>query len=189
MNKAISLLLAAVLCTALCSCRKEIQPQAEQIKAICELSAVKVYYNNVAKSHKNASAGWHNILEQDREFWIEYDGIAEIGIDMSKVVFEYDKNTVYITLPDAELLNTRIVRETFDESCYITNSDSWWNRNKITTEDQQSAINKAQAEMQTAVSANSALFERAKKTAMQTIENYIDKINDVSGTNYTVVWK
>lgn len=189
MNKTISLFLTAALCISLCSCQKESQPQIEQMKAICELSTVKAYYNNVAKSSKNASSGWRNIIEQDREFWIEYDGVAEIGIDMNKVVMEINKNTIYITLPDAELLSTRIVRETFDESCYITNSDSWWNRNKITTEEQQSAINKAQNEMRNAISSNTALFERAKRTAKQAIENYFNKINAVSGTDYSIVWK
>ena len=189
MKKTTSICLAVIMASALCSCGKKEEPKVEQVRAICELSTVKSYYNNVAKSVKESGKNWWNVLEKDREFWIEYDGVAEIGIDMDKVTMEIKDDIVYVTMPKAELLNTRIVRETFDDSCYITNSDSWWDRNKITTEDQQKAINKAQDEMCESVKANKILFERAERVAKETVENYFNKINKVAGSNYKVEWK
>lgn len=189
MKKTISLCLVIVMMGVLCSCGKKEEPKVEQIKAICELSTIKAYYNNVAKSRKDAGKNWWNVLEKDREFWIEYDGVAEIGIDMDKVTMEIDGDTVYVTMPKAELLDARIVRETFDESCYITSGDSWWDRNKITTEDQQYAINEAQAKMRESVESNKGLFERAERVAKETIQNYFDKINGIAGSNFIVEWK
>lgn len=189
MKKFISVFLTISIMCMLCSCEKKEAPQIEQVRSICELSTIEVYYNNVAKSVKEGGTNWWQLLEKDREFWIEYDGVAEIGIDMKKVKMNIKDNTVYVTLPDAELLNSRIVRETFDESCYITNKDRWWDRNKITTEDQQGAINKAQAEMRKAVQSNKAMFDRAERIAKETIENYFDKINRISGSELKVEWK
>ena len=173
----------------LCSCGEKENPKIEQVRAICELSTIKVYYNNVAKSTKESGKNWWNILEKDREFWIEYDGVAEIGIDMDKVTMEINGDIVYITIPNAELLNTRIVKETFDESCYITSADRWWDRNKITTEDQQDAINKAQIKMCESVQANKGLFERAERVAKDTIQNYFNKLNNITGSNFKLEWK
>ena len=189
MKKIVSLCLVIAVITSLCSCTKKENPEIEQIKTICELSTIKAYYNNVAKSTKEAGKSWWKVLEKDREFWIEYDGVAEIGIDMDKVTMQTEGDIVYVTMPDAELLNTRIVRETFDESCYITSADSWWDHNKITTEDQQGAINKAQAEMCKRVQENKALFERAERIAKDTIQNYFDKLNNITGTNFKLEWK
>lgn len=189
MKKMILLILIILTIGTLCSCEKKEEPNIEQVRAICELSTVKAYYNNVAKSTKEAGKNWWNILEKDRVFWIEYDGIAEIGIDMKKVTLEIDDDIVYITMPNAELLNAKIVRETFDESCYVTNADRWWDRNKITTEDQQKAINKAQDEMCQKVKEDKNLFKRAERVAKNTIENYFNKLNSISGSNFKVEWK
>lgn len=189
MKKIMSLCLAVIMVCAFCSCGNKEKPKIEQVRAICELSTVKAYYNNVAKSTKEAGKNWWNILEKDREFWIEYDGVAEIGVDMDQVTMKSDGDTIYVKMPKAELLNTRIVRETFDESCYITNTDRWWDHNKITTEDQKAAINKAQTKMRESVQANKELFERAERIAKETIQNYFDKMNNVTGTKFKVEWK
>lgn len=171
------------------SCGKKEVPTVEQLKTICELSTVKAYYNNVAKSTKKAGENWWQVMEKDREYWIEYDGVAEIGIDMDKINMDVEGNVIYITLPPAEILNTRIVRETFDESCYKTNADSWWDKNKITTDDQISAINKAQSKMTERVKENKGLFERAERVARETIENYFIQINKISGSKFKVEWR
>ena len=189
MRKLVSLCLATAMILSLCSCGKKEKPKVEQVRAICELSTVKAYYNNVAKSTKEAGKNWWNKLEKDREFWIEYDGVAEIGIDVDKIEMKIVDNTIYVKMPEAELLNARIVRETFDESCYITNSDSWWDHNKITTEDQKTAINKAQDTMRENVQTDKGLFDRAERIAKETIQNYFETINEVAGSNFKVEWK
>ncbi len=190
MKKIISLCLILMMSCGLCSCKEQnSEIKIEQIRMLCELSTVKAYYNNVAKSKKEDGKKWYNVLEKEREFWIEYDGVADIGVDVKKVKIEINDETVYITMPKAELLNIRIVKETFDKSSYVTNKDSWWDKNKITTEDQQGAINKAQDEMKKTVKKDVVLFERAERIAKETIKNYIEKIGEISGTKFNVVWK
>lgn len=182
--------LVLVLIFSLCSCgKKKEEPKVEQIRAICELTTVKAYYNNVAKSVKEAGRKNWILPEKEREFWIEYDGVAEIGIDMKRVTMKVKDETVYVTMPDAEILRTYIVRETFNDDSYKISDDNWWNKNKITTEDQLGAVNKAQDEMSIKVAENIMLFERAENVAKETIENYIEKLGKIAGVELNVVWK
>lgn len=190
MKKIQSLILILIISLLLCSCgKKNEEPKIEQIRAICELTTVKAYYNNVAKSVKDAGRKNWIIPEKDREFWIEYDGVAEIGIDMKKVTMKVKDETVCVTMPDAEILRTYIVRETFNEDSYKISADNWWNKNKITTEDQLGAVNKAQDEMKIKVAENIMLFERAENVAKETIKNYIKKIGEIAGVELNIEWK
>ena len=163
-------------------------PDEEQIKAICELSTLECYFNNVAKSTKESGKGVSHFLEKDREFWIEYEGVAKIGIDMKKVSMKIHKNDITISIPNAELMNISIVKETLNKNSYIY-SDDGLNKNQITAEEQQSAVESAQKTMKESVLKNQTLFERAEKIAKDLIENYINKLSDVSGKKYNIIWK
>lgn len=189
MKRVLSIILAVLLSVStLCSCSfKDNSPKEEQIKAICELATVECYYNNVAKSTKEAGTGWTHLLEKEREFWIEYEGVAKIGIDMSLVTMKINKDVVTITVPKAELLSVEIV--TFNKDSYKISKDSFWNHNKITLENQQDAIESAQNEMRETVNANKALFEQAEERAKTLIENYVNKLGELSGKEYQIKWK
>lgn len=181
------ILVFCILC--LCSCSTQLkEPDEEQIKAICELTTLKCYYNNVAKSTKEKGTGWSHLLEKDRKFWIEYEGFAEIGIDMNEVSMSIVENNITITMPSAELLNLGIATETLNEDSYITSKDSWWNKNKITSEEQQAAIGNAQKKMRETVLQNKALFNRAENEAKVLIENYIKNLGEMSGMEYNIIW-
>ena len=62
-------------------------------------------------------------------------------------------------------------------------------KNKITTDDQIGAIQKAQDKMIERVTENRGLFERAERVARDTIENYFNQINEISGTKFRIEWR
>ena len=187
MKRFIVIGLCIALCCGLCACgRNKTQTlEQEDIRAICELATVKCYYNNVAKYEKEAD----NIFQKDREMWIEYEGEATIGIDMSKVIMKIKGNTVQITLPDAEILSIKPVTETLTEDSYVISSDGWLIKNKITAEEQQEAINKGQEKMEQAVTENQDLFQRAEGEAKELIKNYITQIGKLTGIEYQIDWE
>ena len=57
MKKFVAMILIAAMCLSLAACSgaethesvKDIEPQAAQMKAICELATMQCYYHNVAK--------------------------------------------------------------------------------------------------------------------------------------------
>ena len=79
-------------------------PEVEELKSICELATLECYYHNVAKSVKTKGDGIAHIGEKERVFWIEYSGVAKVGIDMSKVKMESadEEGKYIITIPKSD---------------------------------------------------------------------------------------
>ncbi len=168
-----------------CSSKAE-EPVEEQVKAICELATLECYYNNVAIAEQEKGNGWSHILEKDRHLWIEYEGVAKIGIDMSLVSMSVTDNVVTVTMPKAKLLSTAVLTETFN---VFANKDSFWNKNEITVETQKTEVHKAQEKMKETVLANKALFIQAEDRAKELITNYINQLGEISGKEYAILWK
>lgn len=185
MKRVISVLLVLILALSLSSCDKNNDLNAEDIHAICELATIKCYYNNIAKIEKKKD----NIFQKDREMWIEYEGEAVIGIDMSKVEVDIKGETVRITLPEAEIFSINPNYETLNEKSYVCSADGLIIKNKITTEDQEEAIKKGQKEMEEKIKENKDLFVGAETKAKEIIGNYINQVSKLLGKEYKIVWK
>jgi type III secretory pathway component EscV len=165
--------------------QSSIKPEEEQVRAICELATLECYYHNVAKSTKTKGTGITGWGEKDRDFWIEYTGVAKVGIDMSKVKMETDEdNHITIYLPEAKVMNVDVQGDTLN---YIASEDGW-NKNTITAEDETAAINQAQKEMEQTVKKNSSLLMNAQERAKKLIENYITQLGDAVGVTYDISW-
>lgn len=159
-----------------------------QIRSICNLATLECKYHNVARSQKKAGTGISHWGETDREFWVEYTGVAKLGIKMEKVQIEINEDKVKVSIPNAEVLSIGFDQKSLTEdSCYIS-EDAFFNKNKITDEDQLSAIDDAQKEMEKAVLSNSGLLKSAENKAKELIANYINKMGELSGVEYQIEW-
>lgn len=179
----------AMVISLLVSCSKNTVdkvPDIEQVKSICELATLECYYNNVAKMTVEAGKGITHWGEKDRELWIEYEGFAKVGVELSKVSIKIDENKVKIFMPKSKVLETGVF-EINSDSYYIS-EDGWFNKNKIDTEKQQEAVEKAQSKMEKSIKNNSVLFEQADKKAKSLIENYIKEIGKISNIEYEIEW-
>lgn len=79
--------------------------------------------------------------------------------------------------------------KTIDEDDYISTSDSWFNKNQITADEQTQAVNDAQNEMVAAVEKNKALLVSAQERAKTLIENYVTQLGEATGIEYQITWK
>lgn len=163
------------------------EPDLSQIRSICELATLECYYHNVAKSTKTKGSGLSHLGEKERAFWIEYTGVAKIGIDMSEVKMIVDGTNVKITIPKASLINYKV--KSISEDNYIFSEDSWFNKNPISAEEQTEAVDQAQKEMKSSVESNTSLFVRAQDRAKVLIENYIIRLGEASGVSYQIEWE
>ena len=88
MKKIILILLCVVILFSFVGCSEKDkyvgEPDITRIRTICNLATLECYYHNVAKSTKTAGSSITDWFEKDREFWIEYTGVAKIGIDMER---------------------------------------------------------------------------------------------------------
>jgi hypothetical protein len=162
-------------------------PDLSQIRSICELATLECYYHNVAKSTKTKGSGLSHLGEKERTFWIEYTGVAQIGIDMSEVKMTVDGTNITITIPNAKLINYKV--ESISKDNYIYSADSWFNKNPISGEEQTKAVDEAQEEMKSSVESNTSLLVRAQERAKVLIENYIIRLGEASGVSYQIDWE
>mgnify|MGYP001071778092 CR=1 FL=1 len=160
-------------------------PDIAQIRTICELATLECYYHNVAKSVKEKGSGLLHIGEVERVFWIEYSGVAKLGIDMSKVTMEMSGEKIIITIPKAKLLG--LSDYFFTEDSYIS-SDDGLNKNPITAENQTEAVAAANEHMRQLFESDDAMLTRAQERARKLIENYIHQLSELSGVDYQIEW-
>lgn len=195
MKKILSAIL--ILSLLLCACGKandsnkkdDINPDLMQVRNICELATIECYYHNVAKGEKKAGKGITHIGEKKRKFWIEYDAVAKIGIDMKDVYMEVkDDDTLVITIPKAKILGEIEIID-IDKDDIIISGDSKYNKNKLTADDQTKAIDISQEEIRENIEQDSTYFVKAQERAQSLIKNYVDKINEASGKKYKIEWK
>lgn len=184
------LFIIIIILTTLTGCKnKDVEPDIAQIRNISNMATIETTYHNVAKSTKTAAEGFAHIGEKDREFWIEYEGVVKIGVDMSKININIKGDTIKIEMPQAEVLEVYIDYTSFDKDSFISSDDSWFNKNKITAQDQTEAINKAQQKIKKATQEDKQLLLKARTRAEEMIKSYINQISDISGKKYTIKWE
>ena len=98
-------------------------------------------------------------------------------------------NNVTVTLPDAELLGIDIDEKSLNKNSYFVDEDRWWNKNKITADDQTTAIKKAQDTMKETVNNDKTLLLKAQERGQKLIENYINSIGEITNNNYNIKWE
>jgi hypothetical protein len=189
-RKIIALFLVLLLSFILVSCDKTesklmtMKLQVSQMKAICELATLEVYYHNVAK-YKMEDAEGILFWKKDRHFWIEYSGIVKLGIDASLVAIEVKDDAVAITVPKARVLDKKVDPQSLNKESFIVEKDSA----KIRGEDETKAFEEAQENMVLAASKDTALLASAQQRAQILLEEYIKNIGKAVGKEYSIEWK
>ena len=167
------------------------QPQEIQIRNICQLATLEVYFHNVAKAEKPVASGLSGTGQQPRRFWFEYSGSARVGIDMSQVTITITNDTVYVQIPHASIIgNPSIDSDSYSFDSIVVESDSSWgiNPNNITAADLTSAVSDANLETREELSNDSGLMLRAETRAVELIEAYVDQISAYSNVEYNFEW-
>ncbi len=164
------------------------EPQEIQIKNICQLATLEVYFHNVAKAVKPKASGIMGWGQVDRRFWIEYSGTATIGIDMNRVTMSIEDNVITVRIPHAQLIgNVNVDSSSYDINSVVSETEDWYNRpNDITAEDITAAIRDANAYTELSLQDNVSLMSNAEHRATVLIRNYIEQLSKYSDVEYTI---
>ena len=167
------------------------------VNSICELATLKSYYHNVVVYEQEPSGAVKTISTVllwpfdkiaktgYKQFWMEYSGIVETGVDASQIqINEPDNNgVVEIYIPDAKVLNVYTDENSLSEP--LTEKGLF---TTITGEEQAEAFAKAQSAMRVEAENDQGLLNRAKNNAKVLLEQYIKKTGEGIGANYSVKW-
>lgn len=191
-----NILITAALVTCVCvglhiweSQKKEEPNKAEfsAVNKICELATLRCYYHDVAEYVKQPDGLFvYGLFRYGyKKFWIEYDGIIEIGIDVGQVqVNEPDKNgVVKIYVPKAEILNINADPESMSEMVTETGKFT-----EITTLEKAEAFSVAQATMKSNAEKDSSILTQAHNNAKELLKQYVVNVGEQMGQHYTVEW-
>ena len=183
------LILLAILIVIFPEFKKEDISTVEfsSVDKICELSTLRCYYHDVAEYEKQPDGLFQYGLFKYgyKKFWIEYDGIVELGIDVDKVQVNQpdENNIVYVYVPDARIIDVNADKDTMSDPIVETGKFT-----SITTEEKTKAFSDAQKTMRENAEANNALLKQAKVNAMKLLEQYIVNVGQQMDQIYTVKW-
>lgn len=162
----------------------DVTPSVSRVKSICDLSVMECYYHNVAKFNQKDAEGvlfW----KKDKRFWVEYSGIVKVGVDASKVEMTINGTEVTITIPEAEVLDSKVDSSSLNKDSYIVAKDSV----AVNADDEVEVLRVAQEEMEKEASRDKALLAAAQQRAQQLLEDYVLNIGSAVGKNYSIKWK
>lgn len=189
-NRKFGILVCAILCTVavfvLLLGRGEEQPEQIEVAAvseICELATLRCYYHDVVEYEKQPDGlfkyGFFQIGY--KKFWLEYDGIVEIGIDVNQVQISEpdDDNIVRIYVPEAKVLDIDANENSMGDPVIETGVFT-----SVTTEEKAEAFAAAQAAMKENAQSDESILNQARKNAMELLERYVLQVNE----KYQVEW-
>lgn len=158
-----------------------------EIYKICELASLRCYYHNVAEYEKQPDGLFQYGLFQYgyKKLWMEYDGIVDVGIDISQVqVNDPDENgIVRIYVPDAKILGIDSDKESMSDPIAETGKFT-----EILTEEKAKVFSEAQAKMKQDAENDTSIFLQAKNNAKELLKNYVINVGEQIGQQYTVEW-
>ena len=164
------------------------------VSAICELATLKSFYHNVAVYEEEPGTGANivNILLWPfynktgyKQFWIEYSGIVETGINAGEIQINSPnaEGIVEVYVPDAKVLSVDADEESL--SIPVTEEGLFA---EISGKDQAQAYSAAQSAMRQEAENDQSMLMRAKSNAKVLLERYIVNTGKEMGQDYSVKW-
>ncbi len=163
--------------------QKQSKPKETDMKFIMDLSTMECYYNNIAKFHEDDASGML-FWKKDKDFWVEYNGIVTLGIDASKVKFDIHKNSINISIPNAEVLGCKVDEKSLTKNSFIYAEDSA----DIESKDEIKALTEAQDNMREVASKDTGLLASAQNRAQVLLEDYVSNITKLNDVEYEIKW-
>lgn len=153
------------------------------MRAIAELAVMECYYNNVAKYKKEDVSGFL-FWKKDKHFWIEYNGVVNLGIDASRLKLEVEDTVVIIYLPDAKVLSYKVDQNSLTEDAFIVEDGSA----KVTAQDEKTAFAEAQKNMLDTAIQDTSLINSARDRVKMLLEGYVMNLGKHLNIEYKIEW-
>lgn len=183
--------------------KKETKPinlsEDSSVNDICELATLRSYYHNVVVYEEKPEGvtkvisdiltwPFNQLLKTGyKQFWLEYSGIVEIGIDLKAdsilISNPNNKGVIDVYIPNAKVLNIDA-----DSSSFSDPLDETGLFTTITAKERAEAYAAAQDSMRQEAENDQTLLRRAKNNAKILLEQYIFNLGKEIGVEYSINW-
>lgn len=172
--------------------KKEKTPEINinSVSEICELVTLRVEFTEVAKGVKPSATGIKGWNQDDRKYWVEFSGYAELSIDMKKVEYSSDDDgkTIRVSIPDPEIKTFHVYDDKYGDP--ILEGVPWYkNTNEIDTEDINKLVAESEDSTKQAILEDEYYTKEAKNIAEDLIKNYIETFNKENESEYKAEFK
>ena len=168
--------------------KTDIKTQLTNTEFVDELITEKVYYHNVAEYDKDKETGITHLFDKDKKLWIEYTGIVDLGIDLTKVNVTFKGDDMHIFVPKATIFDYNILSNGSNTYKIYNLENGLFDNNKLNTNDSEIALKTAQEEMKKGVYKNRQLLIRAQIRSKKLIERYLLMKNNLTKIEYNIIW-
>ena len=156
------------------------------VEEICELATLKCYYHNVAEDEIQPEGPfkWGLFQYGYKKFWMEYDGIVKIGVDVNQVQIQEPtrEGIVRIYVPDAKILDI----SADDSSISNMISDTGVLTSPPNAEEKAKAFAVAQENMRKQAEKDDAILRQARENAKVLLKQYVIHVGEQMGQHYQV---
>lgn len=157
------------------------------IQKAAELCTLECYYHDVAVYEKEPDKFFNMTFFNygAKKYWMEYDGIVRIGIDVDKMKIEdpTQDGLVKVYVPRAEIIsiseNEDSIQPPVSEKGILTD---------ISFKEKMEAFKDSQKSMEQIAKENTQLIEQATDIAKEVIEQFIVETGNLKGKSYQVEW-
>lgn len=167
------------------------------VSDICELATLKSFYHNVVlyevqpdgfNKFANDVLAWpfgNYTRFGYKQYWLEYSGIVEAGIDASQIqiVGPDSAGVVKVYVPEAKVLSVYA-----DEASLTDPISETGLFTTISGEEKILAFSATQTSMRQEAESDQVMLRRAKDNAKKLLERYIINTGRATGQELSVVW-
>lgn len=183
----ISMVIIAIMIWFMPFQKKSVLPQNDfsQINKLAEMATTRCYYHNIVEIEDDPDVVFKYGLFRFgyKRFWMEYTGVITVGVDTSKMKIKVSDDIVKILMPKAEVLQSEVDVASMSDPIVETGLFT-----TITANEKAQALNKAQMEMKEKAMEDQHILIQAYTNAKQIIQNYVNKINEITGAHYIIEW-
>ena len=186
----ISLLLLFLFTTTACkNDNTDLEKIVSNISLSGNLVTNKVYYHNVAEYDGSKANFLLRLFGIDKKIWIEYTGLTDLSIELSRVKTSVHGNKIHVFIPKTKVSKCYAKNDGPDDIVFYGSDGSIFNLGSVSTSEGSEALALAQTVMCDAVKNDKELLRKAQKRAESLIKEKIKAFTEESDSSYSIEWE
>ncbi len=188
-KKCIICLIIMLLFTTACGgSSTKLEETVSKISLTGDLVTKKVYFHNVAEFDGSRSNFFLRLFGIDKKAWIEYTGLTDLSIDLTKVKITTDGKKIHVVIPKTTIHKAYVLNEREDDIIFYTSDGKIFDFGSVSSSEGVEALSLAQNMMYEAVKNDTSLLRMAQIRAKSIIEEKISELAKDADVSYTIDW-
>lgn len=192
MKKKYIVCLLVILLFTLTACKNnenELEKIVSNISLSGNLVTNKVYYHNVAEYDGSKSNFILRFLGIDKKVWIEYTGLTDLSIELSRVKTTVNGKKIHVFIPKTKVSKCYAKNDNPEDIVFYSSDGNIFNLGNVSASEGSEALAIAQNIMCDAVKNDQELLRKAQKRAESLIKEKIKAFTEKSNVSYTIEWE